>query len=203
MGTRHLIAVYLDGDYRIAQYGQWDGYPQGQGLSVLEFLTEQMDVEQFKKALRNTQEIGEYDRKKLYKAFGADKDGMISHDDFQRFTKAHPELSRDTGADILKIVQDHPDGIKLKFDLDFAKDSLFCEWAYVIDFDKNTFEVYEGFQQEPIGKDERFYCNAYCDGYGRDNDSYYPVKKVAEWSLDALPDKDMFLDTFASDDDET
>ena len=29
MGTRHLIAVQLDGEYKIAQYGQWDGYPEG------------------------------------------------------------------------------------------------------------------------------------------------------------------------------
>lgn len=31
MGTRNLTAVYLDGQYKVAQYGQWDGYPEGQG----------------------------------------------------------------------------------------------------------------------------------------------------------------------------
>lgn len=25
MGTRNLTAVYLDGQYKVAQYGQWDG----------------------------------------------------------------------------------------------------------------------------------------------------------------------------------
>jgi hypothetical protein len=40
MGTRNLVAVYLDGIHRIAQYGQWDGYPSGQGKTVLSFLRE-------------------------------------------------------------------------------------------------------------------------------------------------------------------
>ena len=40
MGTRHLIAVQLDGEYKIAQYGQWDGYPDGKGIDVLHFLTD-------------------------------------------------------------------------------------------------------------------------------------------------------------------
>lgn len=31
MGTRNLTAVYLDGEYKIAQYGQWDGYPKDKG----------------------------------------------------------------------------------------------------------------------------------------------------------------------------
>ena len=38
MGTRHLICVVSDGDYKVAQYGQWDGYPSGQGAAILEFL---------------------------------------------------------------------------------------------------------------------------------------------------------------------
>ena len=39
MGTRHMIAVVNNGKYRVAQYGQWDGYPSGQGVGVLGFLT--------------------------------------------------------------------------------------------------------------------------------------------------------------------
>ena len=52
MGTRHLIAVQKDGEYKVAQYGQWDGYPEGQGVRVLEFLRN-TDIELFKKRLSN------------------------------------------------------------------------------------------------------------------------------------------------------
>ena len=27
MGTRNLTCVFKDGEYKVAQYGQWDGYP--------------------------------------------------------------------------------------------------------------------------------------------------------------------------------
>lgn len=33
MGTRHLILVFYKGAYRIAQYGQWDGYPSSERLN--------------------------------------------------------------------------------------------------------------------------------------------------------------------------
>ena len=39
MGTRNLTMV-IDhkGDVKIAQYGQWDGYPSGVGVNVLNFI---------------------------------------------------------------------------------------------------------------------------------------------------------------------
>jgi len=32
---------------------------------------------------------------------------------------------------------------------DFIKDSLFCEWGYIINLDDNVLEVWRGFQKEP------------------------------------------------------
>lgn len=37
MGTRNLTMVMVDGVYKVAQYGQWDGYPSGQGITVFIF----------------------------------------------------------------------------------------------------------------------------------------------------------------------
>lgn len=51
MGTRHLISVVLDGEYKIAQYGQWDGYPSGQGQAIVDFLLDNFDREAFKRQL--------------------------------------------------------------------------------------------------------------------------------------------------------
>lgn len=71
MGTRNLTAVYLDGEYRIAQYGQWDGYPEGQGMTALNFLRS-MDEEKFKSALRNSSFISGDELTALWKQYGAD-----------------------------------------------------------------------------------------------------------------------------------
>ena len=37
MGTRNLTCVVLDGKYVVSSYGQWDGYPSGQGKTILNF----------------------------------------------------------------------------------------------------------------------------------------------------------------------
>ena len=50
MGTRNLTIVISDDKRKIAQYGQWDGYPSGQGVTALKFLRK-MDMTKFKAAL--------------------------------------------------------------------------------------------------------------------------------------------------------
>lgn len=51
MGTRSLICVFKDGEYKVAQYSQWDGYPEGHGIGVLKFLTKEMDRNLFETKL--------------------------------------------------------------------------------------------------------------------------------------------------------
>nr|DAN70796.1 MAG TPA: hypothetical protein [Caudoviricetes sp.] len=70
MGTRNLTAVYLDGQYKVAQYGQWDGYPEGQGITALTFLRDKMDLELFKEALRNSSYIPSEELTALWKQYG-------------------------------------------------------------------------------------------------------------------------------------
>ena len=50
MGTRNLTMVISNGETKVAQYGQWDGYPSGNGVIVLEFLTS-TNLDDFKKKL--------------------------------------------------------------------------------------------------------------------------------------------------------
>jgi len=40
MGTRNLTCVIKGGDFKVAQYGQWDGYPSGSGKDILEWLSD-------------------------------------------------------------------------------------------------------------------------------------------------------------------
>ena len=52
MGTRHLICVVKDGEFKVAQYGQWDGYFSGQGQNILNFLRDDsFNLSHFKEQL--------------------------------------------------------------------------------------------------------------------------------------------------------
>ena len=132
MGTRHLICVVSDNQYRIAQYGQWDGYPEGQGAAILEFLKSPM-AKQLKNNLERCSWITNDEYNKLWKEFGADAtQPYIDCDVYQSFSEKYPQLSRDTGAKILKIAAGATGEMKLQNSLDFSQDSLFCEWAYTL-----------------------------------------------------------------------
>lgn len=193
MGTRHLIAVKIDGEYKVAQYGQWDGYPEGQGIDTLHFLRDKGGTSQkFQQAVRNCFFISDKELNFLYKRYGADDNGMIRLKDAERMDKDYPQFSRDTGAEILRLIQNSADGIRLHDSLSFAADSLFCEWAWVIDFDTGTFEGYDGFNQNPLNEADRFFFLDTPDGV----DGYHPVRLVASWSLNALPSDDEFVAAF-------
>lgn len=196
MGTRNLTAVYLDGEYKIAQYGQWDGYPEGRGMTVLNFLRS-MDEGKFRQALRNSSYIEAGELTALWKQYGADDNGSISLDDAARMDRDYPQFSRDTGADILYMVQNHPEGLKLQNSISFAANGLFCEWAWVVDLDKRTFEGYRGFGSEPLAEQDRFYFLRDLEENG-----YSGVRLVAEWSIDELPSDEDFLAAFKEDDEE-
>jgi hypothetical protein len=166
MGTRNLTAVYLDGEPRIAQYGQWDGYPSGQGATVLAFLSK-MDRPKFEAALRASHWLTD------------EEIAAINAGDWH---KTHGYLSRDTGAKILGVVHESG-GLGLVNRLDFAADSLFCEWAYVIDLDSNVLEVYKGFNTAPVPAGERF-ANLPKE---KPDAEYFPIRLAKAYPLDALP----------------
>lgn len=172
MGTRHLIAVYQDGQPRIAQYGQWDGYPSGQGKDVLAFLHDESAVHMLR----------------TYRLKGC---RFLSQDEIDTLNKernpieSRPQLSRNMGADILRLAAT-VDSLALVNSIDFAADSLFCEWAYVIDFDANVLEVYKGFNTEPaVGRFAQMPVEA--------NSEYQPVTLIQTYKLDDLPSFEQFI----------
>lgn len=184
MGTRNLTIAILDGEPRIAQYGQWDGNPEGQGAIALQFL-HGMDRAAFIGKLRRCRFLGDSAEDKAY---------VEKVEGTPNWPQVYPALTRDTGAEILQLVQDWPEEgeILLGNQYDFAADSLMCEWAYVIDFDKDTFEVYKGFNEEPLPAGERFSTMPPKPSHNGQI-KYHPVKLVATFSLTDLPTEDTFI----------
>lgn len=187
MGTRHLIAVVKDGQYKVAQYGQWDGYPSGQGAVVLDFLLN-ADLSRFATQIEQVSFISNEELQDRWVECGAKRDQeWVSMDISNAFSECYPENSRNTGARLLSLIQEATRPIKISNSLEFAADSLFCEWGYVIDLDTYTLEVYRGFNEEPLEHHERFYFMQ------KEPSEYYPIRHFATFSLHALPNEEQFL----------
>lgn len=190
MGTRNLTAVYCDGEYKVAQYGQWDGYPSCAGVSALKFahsISDPYNRNEFREKVRKCRWITE---KEVDERNEKIKSGVI-----EDWAKVWPELSRDTGVDVLGMVMDSDDGLVLQNSIDFAGDGLFCEWAWVIDLDKGTFEGYKGFNKQPLSEEDRFSFLK-----SEEDSEYYGVKLVKSYLLNDLPDSQTFLKDFREDD---
>ena len=142
MGTRNLTIVKANDEIKVAQYCQWDGYPSGQGATILNFL-KNADLEHFKHVVSLLGQYSDRGIENLWKEMGADGSGFVSLDISDKFKEKYPHLHRDCGADILQMIYDK-DIFKVRLDEDFLNDSLFCEWAYTIDLDENVLKVHNG-----------------------------------------------------------
>jgi len=188
MGTRNLTCVVKDGEYKLAKYGQWDGHRESLGAEILTFLRDEFDREKFLKGLSKVKLITTEKLQQFWTEVGADpKSNFCSMEVSEKFKQAHPELSRDpSGAVVLRMIQagtcewSRPG-------IEFAADSLFCEWAYVIDLDKNTFEIYEGFNKTPLDSSERFANVPLPPLQAGENREYYQVRLLRSYSLRRLP----------------
>jgi hypothetical protein len=145
MGTRNLTMVISNGKTKVAQYGQWDGYPSGQGETILTFF-KKTNLKVFKEKIDTLATwVTEKQLTKFWKDAGHDgKSEWVSMDISDKFKQSHPQLNRDMAANVLEFIYNSDKPVLLKDDSDFMEDGTWCEWAYVIDLDKNTLSVKVG-----------------------------------------------------------
>lgn len=177
MGTRHITAVVAEGEFVVAQYGQWDGYPTGAGSAIVFIIRDKID--QLKASLKHIVPVESDTVERYWSECGAQEWGA-DMETRQRFKAKHTTLDRDTGPDVLNILIHTEVPVELFRDLDFIADGLFCEWVYVVDLDSNTFEIYQGSQ---IHSSENRFSSMF-EGAIK---GYYPPKLVATYPLDELP----------------
>jgi hypothetical protein len=199
MGTRHLTII-KSGEKVFGQYGQWDGYPRGHGIKVLDYLKSMHEPhlrENFAKAHFLTPE----EHKALVEKFdsGDALPGFITLKDATDLKRHYPQLDRDMGAGVLMHIE-NGDDLRYANEIEFAADSLFCEWAYMVDLDERRLRVFRGFVTEPL-EDGQFFKQFFMDKKPQRSASgtdYYPVREIASFSFDNLPLANVFVEASAS-----
>lgn len=177
MGTRHLICVQKNKQYKVAQYGQWDGYPTSCGVNILEFLRRSWIRDKFAAAIDRCTFLSLKEARDIERELDVDS---------KLLETKYRHLSRDTSYRILAMIQGGG-GLALQDSLEFAGDSLMCEWAYCIDLDKNVLEVFKGFNKTKLLPNERFFGIKEPE---RRNLAYHGVRYVTGYSLEYPPGDD-------------
>ena len=174
---------------KVAQYSQYNGEPNITGMEILKFLSK-TNLSEFKKKLNRIKFTNDDKINEINKVLDS-----ICSNDLECITKSlkdnFPYITNEIGASILQSIMDSTeDEIWLVDRSDFAANSLFCEWGYVVDLDNNTFEVYEGFQKKPLDQTERF---KYLE---KPDCEYFPISLFIEYNLNNLPTPKDFSNDF-------
>ncbi|HEY4755766.1 MAG TPA: hypothetical protein VIH28_06915 [Ignavibacteriaceae bacterium] len=184
MGTRSAVIIIEDEKAK-GFYNQFDGYPDGgvgeEVVIELQKIDEINGWDQFKKNCKKVELVDENKKpsKLIQEKYNKFFNSGVSTGKSEEWYALLRELQ---GA---KYIPEIMSG-KVEHMLDgtnFIKDSLFCEYAYVIDLDKMVLELYKGFQKEPQ-KGNRF-----GEKLAKGEDTYYPCKKVGEIALKGIFDK--------------
>ena len=160
MITRGFVGFKYNKKAPRGWYNHFDSYPSGLGSEIVDKLMKHTPKEL----------LGFFKRLKLV------EQNEGGGDDFYKAHKTVFELdwSKDSA-----ILQDGKD---------FYKDGIFCEWAYIFNFDNETLEVYKGFGETPTKGLEKW---KYSPDYG---DRIYYVNRIttAPFSIFRF-DKELFL----------
>jgi hypothetical protein len=136
MGTRGLTKVIYKNQVIVAQYGQWDHYPEGQGVTLFYTLQDSDVVKNFIKKIPQIYYPSDEQLDVIYKSVTGDNpDEQV------------PSLTRNTGGEIFRVIAEWDDSPSpIVRDEAFEKDELFCEGVYTINLDTGFFHTQFGRQ---------------------------------------------------------
>lgn len=208
MGTRGAFGVIINEQEKIS-YNQMDSYPGGHGIDNLHWLREVVDNGELPKITALAEKLRVVDNEKK-KPTQKDIERLAPYTSLGVSSQSTDDwycLTRGTHGDIGAIL----DCGYILDGSDFPLDSLFCEWAYIIDLDKSVFEVYKGFQEKkpkkgrwagrPTSaedtanyKEHLYWCaKNHREPWLPEKSQYKAVELIASWPFDALPDDGTFL----------
>lgn len=179
MGTRGCVGFVID-DVEKLQYVRYDAYPESLGADVLSWVAgvdwrdvdavaNVRDAARRLRVVRDDDAVTAEDTRRL--AHWADASvGLRSGDELNWY-----RLLRGTQGDLAAVL----DAGVLLDAADFPLDSLFCEYAYVVDLDALILETYRGFQTKPhaLGRFSTRPATPHVSG------AYWPVALCGAWPL--------------------
>lgn len=196
MGTRGFVGFVSDEKETIT-YNHWDSYPSGVGLTALNF------VRGF-----NSHTEEEYRQKALSLKRVSDDTPPTRDQVVELIGNANLGVSTGQAEEwyvLLRETHGNPGPI---LDVGYAEhapewplDSLFCEWGYVVDFDRRKLEVYQGFQTRPPVHG-RWAGRTPTPRYEGDSGGYHAVELVATYDFDDLPTDEEFVAKLERDNEE-
>lgn len=173
MGTRGAYGFRINSIDKIA-YNHWDSYPECLGRNVLKYI-DGTPIEMMKEVARNIILVNHnsHPSPQLIEKYKQYADLNVSNHSYNDWYC----LLRKTQGDLFHYNND------LKHMVDyhnFLYDSLFCEWAYIINLDQELFEAYRGFNKNPKAK------GRYAARKIRDNNGYRGVVLIKEIPLNDI-----------------
>ena len=187
MGTRGLFGFRKNGIDK-AMYNHYDSYPDGLGREVIYWLqyvsTEKLN-EIFDKIVLvdadekpNETEKAELDECELYDYSG----------EYQEWYSLLHKLQGNPS--LIEKIVDTYGKVYMCNDISFIEDSLWCEYAYIINLDEGVLEFWKGWQTKPWSE------NRYGTDPAENNiqEEYYPCKKIATINLEDITNKKFSTD---------
>lgn len=175
MGTRGFVGLIIDGRTK-GHYRHFDSYPCAAGAEIVEEIV-RADLNAWRDAARSLLLVDEEDEPTPEHVARA-KELETTHE----LVGAH----YDNGPNYYQLTRNAQGSIEKHFALgfmldalDFLADSLFCEYAYIVNLDTDELEFYLGFQNK-VHADGRYASSQ------PNSTEYFPVRLMGTILLSAV-----------------
>lgn len=173
MGTRGIYGFRKNGKDKLT-YNHWDSYPSCLGNTMLEFCKD-TSIDEMNNICDRIVLVDEESKPtdeqiEVCRSFADTSVSTGRIDDWYcllRDLQGEPSEWKKISGPIY-MIDNH----------EFIKDSLFCEYGYIINLDTNKLEFWVGFQKSPR-KRNRYGCEP-------DESGYYPCRMVSSYALEDI-----------------
>jgi hypothetical protein len=146
MGTRNLFKIIKDNKTVLAKYNQWDGYLDGQGKELSDFIIDDLNFEALNNGLTRVRFLDEN---------SSELNDIRENKDVNQY----PLLTRNTTIrEQLRAISLGALSLETFDSSEFQNDGCFCEYTYVLNLDTNTITVYDNATPKEIKKGTNWAC---------------------------------------------